>query len=261
MLAMLLLAGGDEPLDLALRLLGRFQVHQVLFRTIPVVRQNLLRTLPRLLLDGFHHRLQLLLVIRRFRHRLPHDQQHLRFYRCLRIVALHQPVGTLHNARLRIGEVVLILVLRLSLLGLSGAFALGRCFFPCSLLHHLLGPIGSSPAAFPAAATPPATRRPAGCRVDGLLPHRQPRPAPAVASLLIAVALAFPSSLRSSSPCACWRWLSPSSRPVRPAPLSPRLLPTPSPRPARTIPVMSRCGSCESPRSFGSRARCPPPIP
>src|SRR5215510_1372590 len=128
MLAMLLLAGGDEPLDLALRLLGRFQVHQVLFRTIPVVRQNLLRTLPRLLLDGFHHRLQLLLVIRRFRHRLPHDQQHLRFYRCLRIVALHQPVGTLHNARLRIGEVVLILVLRLSLLGLSGALPSAAAF-------------------------------------------------------------------------------------------------------------------------------------
>src|SRR5262252_7704045 len=260
MLAMLLLAGGDEPLDLALRLLGRFQVHQVLFRTIPVVRQNLLRTLPRLLLDGFHHRLQLLLVIRRFRHRLPHDQQHLRFYRCLRIVALHQPVGTLHNARLRIGEVVLILVLRLSLLGLPGAFA-RPLLFPVLAAPPPSRPIGSWPAAFPAAATPPATRRPAGCRVDGLLPHRQPRPAPAVASLLLAVAFAFPSSVRSSSPCACWRWLSPSSRPVRPAPLSPRLLPTPSPRPARTIPVVSRCGSCESPRSFGSRARCPPPIP
>src|SRR6516225_8812123 len=136
MLAMLLLAGGDEPLDLALRLLGRFQVHQVLFRTIPVVRQNLLRTPPGLLLDGFHHRLQLLLVIRRFRHRLPHDQQHLRFYRCLRIVALHKPVGTLHNARLRIGEVVLILVLRLSLLGLSGAFSRARC--STTFLAHLI---------------------------------------------------------------------------------------------------------------------------
>ena len=47
MLAMLLLPGGDEPLYLALRLLGRFQERQVLFRTIPVVRQNRLRTLPK----------------------------------------------------------------------------------------------------------------------------------------------------------------------------------------------------------------------
>jgi hypothetical protein len=63
MLAMLLLADGDEPVDLALRLIGRFQVRQILFRTIPTVGQNRFRTLPRLLLDGFHHRLQLLFVI------------------------------------------------------------------------------------------------------------------------------------------------------------------------------------------------------
>src|SRR6516162_4325642 len=88
-------------------------------------------------------------LVRRFRHRLPGDQQHLRFYRCLRIVALHKPVGTVYNARLRVGEVVLILVLRLSLLGLSGAFALGRCFFPCSLLDHLLGPLDLGQPRFP----------------------------------------------------------------------------------------------------------------
>ena len=36
MLAVLLLARRDEPFDLALRLIRRFQVLQVLFRTIPV---------------------------------------------------------------------------------------------------------------------------------------------------------------------------------------------------------------------------------
>ena len=45
MLAMLLLARRDEPLDLTLRFLGRLQVLQVLLRTISVVGQNRFRTL------------------------------------------------------------------------------------------------------------------------------------------------------------------------------------------------------------------------
>ena len=65
------------------------------------------------MLDELHHRLQLLFVIGRFCHRLPHNQQQLRLYRRLRIEALHKPVAAFHDARLRIGEVVLILILGL----------------------------------------------------------------------------------------------------------------------------------------------------
>ena len=75
MLAMLLLPSRDEPFDPTLRLIGRFQVLQILFRTISVVGQDRFRTLPRLLLDEFHHRNQLLLIIGRFCHRLADDQQ------------------------------------------------------------------------------------------------------------------------------------------------------------------------------------------
>src|SRR5579862_7775270 len=56
MLAMLLLACRDEALHLTFRLIGRFQVLQILFRAIAVVGQDRSRTLPRLLLDDFHHR-------------------------------------------------------------------------------------------------------------------------------------------------------------------------------------------------------------
>src|SRR5664279_1135251 len=142
MLAMLLLAGGDEPVDLALRLIGRFQVRQILFRTISAVGQNRFRSLPGLLLDGFHHRLQLLFVIGRFRHRLPDNQQHLWFHRRLRIVALHEPVGALHDARLRIGEVVLILSSGLARLAsaalLPSAAALSRARCSTAFLAILI---------------------------------------------------------------------------------------------------------------------------
>jgi hypothetical protein len=149
MLAMLLLAGGDEPVDITFRLLGRFQVRQLLFRTIPAVGQDRFRSLPRLLLDGFHHRLQLLFVIGRFRHRLPDNQQHLWFHRRLRILALHKPVRALHDARLRVGEVVLILVLRPGPLGLCRALTFGRGFFSCSLLVDFLGQFDLGQARFP----------------------------------------------------------------------------------------------------------------
>src|ERR1700674_5445815 len=109
MLAMLLLACRDEPLDLTLRFLGRLQVLQVLLRTISVVGQNRFRTLSLLLFDEFHHGLQLLFIIGCFRHRLPDDQQKSRLQRRLRIVALHYTVSSFHYARLRVVEVVLIL--------------------------------------------------------------------------------------------------------------------------------------------------------
>src|ERR1700733_12842286 len=58
---------------------------------------------------------KLLFIVSCFRYRLPDDQQQSRFHRRLRIVTLHNPVGAFHDARLRIGEVILILVLWLGL--------------------------------------------------------------------------------------------------------------------------------------------------
>src|ERR1017187_4673695 len=136
MLTMLLLPRRDKPLDLTLRRTARFQAIQVLLRTVSVVGQNRFRALPRLLFDEFHHRHQLLFIIGCFGYRLPDDQQQNRLHRRLRVVTLHNPVGTFHDARLRVGEVILILVLRLDLLG---ALAFCRCFVPCPLLKHFLG--------------------------------------------------------------------------------------------------------------------------
>ena len=86
--------------------------------------------------DEFHHGLQLLFIIGCFGHRLPDDQQQNRLHRGLRIVALHHTVGAFHDARLRVGEVVLIPVLRL---GLGVALAFRRCLVPRSLLQDFLG--------------------------------------------------------------------------------------------------------------------------
>src|ERR1022692_2697196 len=94
-----------------------------------------------------------------------------------------------------------------------------------------------------------------------LLLRQPPRPAAATASLLPSVASASPASAHSSSPCACWRWLLPSSHLLTPDPVSP--LPTPAPSPAlvqRDF-AASRCESCGSRRSSESLGRCPPPTP
>src|SRR6202034_2967071 len=81
----------------------------------------------------------LLFVIGRFGHQLSDDQSPLRFHRRLRIVALHKPLRALHDARLRVGEVVLIFLRRLRLLGCRSVFAFRRRLLPCPLLHHFLG--------------------------------------------------------------------------------------------------------------------------
>jgi hypothetical protein len=54
-------------------------------------------------------------------------------------VTLHKSVGAFHHARLRIGEVVLILVVRLSSFSLLGALALFCGFVPRPLLKDFLG--------------------------------------------------------------------------------------------------------------------------
>jgi len=59
-----------------------------------------------------------------------HNQQQRRVHCRLRIVALHEAIGALHDARLWIGEVVLILAGRLGLAGLvsrSGRYAKIMC--------------------------------------------------------------------------------------------------------------------------------------
>ncbi len=112
-LPVLVFLRGDVSLNLVLRRGGRFQRLQILLRTIAAVGQHLLWPLPRLLLDRFEQRLQLLFVVRRLRHRLPHDQLTDPLHRRLRVVGLQEPVAAFHDARFRIAEVVLILVARL----------------------------------------------------------------------------------------------------------------------------------------------------
>jgi hypothetical protein len=66
------------------------------------------------------------LVVRFLRDRLAHDQ--LQIVDChLHVVALDESVGAFYNPRLRIGEVVLRLRLRLRPLG-----GFGRRFSPCA---------------------------------------------------------------------------------------------------------------------------------
>ena len=62
---------------------------------------------------------QLFFIVSRLRHRLPYDQLQIRLYRCLRVVRLHHAICTSHDARFRIGEVVLVLVFRFDLLGIA----------------------------------------------------------------------------------------------------------------------------------------------
>src|SRR5204862_101673 len=74
-----------ESLDAPLRLLLRFQILQVLLRTVPAIRDHRLRSLPRLLFHHFHHPRHLLFVVPRLhQHRLhlPPD----------RLLLLHHPV-------------------------------------------------------------------------------------------------------------------------------------------------------------------------
>ena len=94
-----------------------FQICQILFRTIAAVGQNLLRFLSDLLLNDGHHRRNLLFVVGFLRHGLANDQLRYTLYRNLCIESLNEAIGSLHNARFRIAEIVLSLILWLGLLG------------------------------------------------------------------------------------------------------------------------------------------------
>src|SRR6266436_3012623 len=59
---------------------------------------------------------RLLFIIAGLRHPLPHNPLQIWFHRNLGVVGLHKPVGPGHDARLRIGEVILHLGLGLGLL-------------------------------------------------------------------------------------------------------------------------------------------------
>jgi hypothetical protein len=60
----------------------------------------------------------LLFIVGRRRHALPHDQLQPRLHGRLRIVALHQTIAALHQARFRVGEIVLLFIRGLRLLHL-----------------------------------------------------------------------------------------------------------------------------------------------
>ncbi len=70
---MLLLAGRDIGIDGLSRLAGSRQIRQVFLRTIATVGQEAGGSLPALLLDHLNHRFDLLFIVGRRRHALPHD--------------------------------------------------------------------------------------------------------------------------------------------------------------------------------------------
>src|SRR3974377_1649142 len=128
--------GGDKSFDAALRTLFAFQRFQVLLRSVPAIGEDFFRPLPALLFNDRYHRRQLLFVVRRLRDCLPNNQLQPRLYRRLRVVALHDPVRASHDARLRIGKVVLILGLRF---GFLRVLTLGLRLGPPTLPPHPLG--------------------------------------------------------------------------------------------------------------------------
>src|SRR6266849_2406986 len=209
---MLLLAGRDIGLDRVSRLAGSRQILQVLLRAISTVGQEAGGSLSALLLDHLHHWFDLLFIVGRRRHALPHDQLQPRLHCRLRVVALHQTIAALHQAAFRP----------------SPPAAAPAPPAPVALRE-------SSSAGSRAAAAPQVTRRPADRPRNARLRRRPPpRPGPAVPGPRPAVAAPAPSSGHSSSPCACWHWLSPWCRPRPPAPVSALPLPARSSAPLQT---------------------------
>ena len=103
--------------------------------------------MPALFLNGRNHRHQLFFVVGRLRHRLSNDQLEIRFHRCLCIIGLHETVGALHDARFRIGKVVLVFAFRL------GVLRVPRLVFGTAagaLFHRTFGFANLLQAAFPA---------------------------------------------------------------------------------------------------------------
>src|SRR6266568_5958413 len=131
-----------EPFDLFL-----LQIVQIRIRTISAVTHYFRRLLPGLLSDHLDHRPHLLFVIGVLGHQLAYDQLQLGLYRDLRVIGLHKTVRPLHDARFRIGKVVLHLGLGLHLcLGLALALGLlARPLFQGSLGFANLLQSGLSP--------------------------------------------------------------------------------------------------------------------
>src|SRR5216684_3550727 len=105
---MLLLAGRDIGLDRVSRLAGSRQILQVLLRAISTVGQEAGGSLSALLLDHLHHWFDLLFIVGRRRHALPHDQLQPRLHCRLRVVALHQTIAAFHRARFGLGKLVFL---------------------------------------------------------------------------------------------------------------------------------------------------------
>src|ERR1019366_6936481 len=139
--------GRDEAFDLFL-----LQILQIRLRAIPTVGHDFLRRLSRLLADGFQRGLHLLFIIGGLGHALPHYPLQVGFPRNLGVVGLHKPVRPGHDARLRIGEVILHLGFGLGLL-LRLVLTLG--LLSRSLFQRPLGFLDPLPSRFP----PPQLRR------------------------------------------------------------------------------------------------------
>src|ERR1019366_4835823 len=141
---------------------------------------------------------------------------------------------------------------------------------PCLRLPPRLEPALAAPASppgcvatvLPAAAVRLAVRPPNyGGRTRHLPPHQWLRLAATDGAPPRAAVVLAPSSICSSSPCACSRSPSPCCRRSPPAPASSHPTPAPSAAPVEIVLPAPPDGSCESRRSYGSQARCPPPTP
>jgi hypothetical protein len=102
----------------------------------------------------------------------PQSRRSRRFHGRLRIVALHQAIGALNDARLWIGEVVLIL---------AGGRSLGG--------HVSRSGLARQPSVWPVVPTPswPLRSRPAGSRAVATRPATHPPPIPAVLPILFLI--------------------------------------------------------------------------
>src|SRR5438309_2109183 len=118
----------------------------------------------------------------------------------------------------------------------------------------------SSPAAFPAAPTPLATRPRVSLSRISRLPPRPPAPPPAAApSPPLLISFPPPPSARNSSPCAWRRSPSPSSRPELRVPASPAPLAGTTATPAQTVARGGPGVPCENLRSCHDPDAHPPP--
>ena len=206
------------------------------------VGEELIRPLPTLLFNHFHHRLQLFLVVGCLRHVLTNDQLKVRLHRRLRVVALREPVRAFHDPRFRIGEIVLVLLFRFGLFRIA-AFALrflsGSCrqrrFGFADFLQPGLA-LGSSAGSSSPRRSGPWRASSSGSIASACSSNCGTSPSTAVP---------FPASGHGSSPCAlalAFTFVpSNATGPASPIPLAER-----SSAPARTAPPASADVSCEN---------------